>query len=204
MLITLRGHFHKITSVAFSPDGKKCLAGFGDGAACVWDSTTGELIKKVQWQRKALTSVAFSPDGERCLTGSEDDSACVWDSTTGVMLAPFMMHRNALLLVTFSPDGRFIITASVDGNLSMWDSKKAELLQHFRPHDCLKSVVISQDRKLIIVGLEGKICLWKNMYSSTWFFKQEEKAVAFKLFMALYPLVQKKSDLSVEGSDTAG
>ena len=90
--VTLKGHRGWVTSVAFSPDGKKVLTGSSDNTARVWnaDGTGQPVILKGHETRVAsvvnfesrsesgVSSVAFSPDGKKVLTGSSDNTARVW------------------------------------------------------------------------------------------------------------------------------
>jgi WD40 repeat protein len=56
MLVTLKGHTGPVRSVAFSPDGKRIVAGSGsllwapgpDSTARVWDAASGRLLFKLQ------------------------------------------------------------------------------------------------------------------------------------------------------------
>ena len=61
-----------MTSVAFSPDGKRIVSGSGDRTVKVWDATTGQETLTLKGHTRTVRSVAFSPDGKRIVSGSED------------------------------------------------------------------------------------------------------------------------------------
>jgi WD40 repeat protein/tRNA A-37 threonylcarbamoyl transferase component Bud32 len=72
-LLVLRGHSGPITSVAFSPDGRRIVTSSRDQTARVWDTSTGQVqaVLRGDPDRPAgLVSAAFSPDGHQILTGN--------------------------------------------------------------------------------------------------------------------------------------
>src|SRR5262245_23610201 len=66
----LDGGARAVACVAFSPDGRRVLAGGGDKLARLWDAGTGAALRTFGGHRTPVWSVAFSPDGSRVLTGS--------------------------------------------------------------------------------------------------------------------------------------
>ena len=80
---TFKGHKGWVTSVAFSPDGKRIASASSDGTLKVWDATTGEETLKPKGHKGWVLSVAFSPDGKRIACGSDDRTVKLWDATTG-------------------------------------------------------------------------------------------------------------------------
>ena len=61
-MLALNGHTQPLSSVAFSPDGKRIATGSGDQTVRVWDAETG--TEKLALKGHVVTSVAFSPDGQ--------------------------------------------------------------------------------------------------------------------------------------------
>ncbi|HEV8543211.1 MAG TPA: hypothetical protein VGR78_12520, partial [Verrucomicrobiae bacterium] len=80
--ITLHGFGSPMSSLAFSPDGKRIVTGSFDGAAKVWEAATGREVLTLYGHRRGINSVAFSPHGKRIVTGSHDRTALVWDAAT--------------------------------------------------------------------------------------------------------------------------
>ena len=67
----LKGRSDVVTSVAFSPDGKKIVSGSYDDTIRVWDAETGkEVIQPLEGHSESVSSVAFSPDGKKIVSGS--------------------------------------------------------------------------------------------------------------------------------------
>ena len=96
------GDHASVTSVAFSPDGRKVLTGSQDKSgsnhgttARLWDEETGKELQR--FDAYSLTSVAFSPDGRKVLTGSDDKTARLWDLESGKELQRFEVDRKSVV-----------------------------------------------------------------------------------------------------------
>jgi WD40 repeat protein len=79
-LLTLKGHTSMITSVVFSPDGKRLASlGFWDQTVKVWDAQTGEEFLSLKGGGENLT---FSPDGHWLVgDGAAGGPVTIWDAT---------------------------------------------------------------------------------------------------------------------------
>ena len=80
-----------ITSVSFSPDGRRIVTGSRDNTgnynntAIIWDAKTGVQIgEPLKGHSSNVNSVCFSPDGNKIVTGSYDNTAIIWDAESGV------------------------------------------------------------------------------------------------------------------------
>ncbi|KAG8695107.1 hypothetical protein FRC09_009393 [Ceratobasidium sp. 395] len=73
-------------SIAFSHDGLHLILGCQDGAICVWDTQTYEMVGDPLRCHRALVligPVACSPDGDHIAAGSARNSLHVWSRRTG-------------------------------------------------------------------------------------------------------------------------
>ena len=82
-MLTLKGHTDQVTSVAFSPDGKRIVSGSEDQTLKVWDATSGQETLTLNGHSGRVMSVAFSPDGKRIVSAGGDQTLKVWDATSG-------------------------------------------------------------------------------------------------------------------------
>lgn len=73
------GHVFRVTSLAFSPDGKQVASVSRDGALVLWDADTGVEAARITPKAGPLNSVAFSPDGRLLAAATESGRVLIWD-----------------------------------------------------------------------------------------------------------------------------
>jgi WD40 repeat protein len=112
-------------AVAFSPDDRYVLTGGDDGVARLWDTATGDELRRFETGGAGVGSVAFDPGGRFVLTGggsTRADPARLWDAESGELLQVFEPSRSGSLGVNsaaFSPDGQRVVTGDRQG-LTVW------------------------------------------------------------------------------------
>ncbi|MFN0056573.1 MAG: hypothetical protein ACKV0T_30875, partial [Planctomycetales bacterium] len=174
-----------ITGLAFSPDGKRLVAGYGslnllgtgnqgNFPLLVYDVPTRRLIRRLEGHHNFCISVAFSPDGTQLASGSYDGTAVIWDTSTWkkshVLANPDVKtDRGGQRVddVAFSPDGALLAMASAEGSVVVWDAATGTQLQILSGHsNQVESVAFSPDGKTLASGAQdGTIRLWST---STW------------------------------------
>ncbi len=161
-LLTLRGHSSDVSSVAFSPDGRRLATGIYGRAVQLWDAATGQELLTLKGHSDSVQSVAFSPDGRRLATGSRDRSVKLWDAATGQEILTLKGHLGYVNSAAFSPDGRRLATGSRDRSVKLWDAATGQETLTLKGHsDTVTSVAFSPDGKRLATGSGDRtVKLW--------------------------------------------
>ena len=104
----------RVSSLAFSPDGRLLLVTSRDRRARVIDVPSGRIVMTLA-HSGFVNAAAFSPDGRLIATAGQDHNARIWDVRGGRLLHTLYGARGGLTAITFSPDGKLLATASSDG-----------------------------------------------------------------------------------------
>jgi WD40 repeat protein len=153
-------------TVAFSPDGKKIIAGTtgSEGKQVLCFSITGEFLKKAELPSKiySIDGLGFSPDGKKILAASGKD---LWllDAQTLAIVQSFPSLDSGITAMALSPDGTRIITASEDNVLRLL-TLDGRLMHTFKGHtDRVWALAYAPDGKMIVSGsFDNTIRLWNS------------------------------------------
>jgi WD40 repeat protein/uncharacterized caspase-like protein len=151
----------KVTSLAFSPDGR-ILA-------------TGGLDSKPNLDVAGLMSAAIDPKRQKNKKQSQDPAdwmkdlkveaigqVQLWDVATGQEIAAIKGHGRAVTKVAFSRDGKMLATGSSDNSIKIWDLATRRELRTLPGHSAsIDSIDFSPDNRLLAsAGEDGATFLW--------------------------------------------
>jgi hypothetical protein len=122
----LEGHTTRVTSLAFSADGKWLASGADDpGPVIVWDVAGGR--KRGHLEHAAVRALAFSPDGRTLASGADTSGSALklWDVAGGP--GP-CLHEDipggCVSALAFSSDGSQLVAGWRDNAVQVWDADK--------------------------------------------------------------------------------
>jgi WD40 repeat protein len=136
------------TDIAFTPDGRRIVAGSGPpGTVRVWSARTGKELLRLDEGAKdrapahAVIGIDISSDGSRIATAGADGSVRIFDSATGKQLLA-LRHQHCvphgLCVVNravFSPDGSRLATTGWDATIRIHDARSGRQLRVLRGHE---------------------------------------------------------------------
>ncbi len=93
----------RVWATAWSPDGTRLATAGGDGAARIWDPTTGSLLTELTGHTGGVWALIWSPEGDRLVTAAADDTVRIWNPSTGTA-AP-TADSDVITAAAWSPGG---------------------------------------------------------------------------------------------------
>jgi WD40 repeat protein/tetratricopeptide (TPR) repeat protein len=170
-----------VGALAFSPDGKYLVAGFGPkwliksasspNPLKVWDVATRRLIRRLNGHTGYCVSLDFSRDGKLLASGSGDGTVIIWSTQTWkkerTLQNPdppssISQGRSQVGGVAFSPDGKTLAVASLGGTVQLWEVATGELQETLKGHSsAVTAVAFSPDGRTLASGSNDQtVRLW--------------------------------------------
>ncbi|KAK7687612.1 hypothetical protein QCA50_008826 [Cerrena zonata] len=145
--------------VAYSPDGKKIVAGSWYSGFKIWDAVTREQLLQAD-NISQTNSISFSPDGKLIVTAWRNIH--IWNADTGDLVCTLEGHTDIVRCAIFFPDGRRVVSGADDRTVCIWDVETGTCLRVLREHTSLiYAIAISPKGDIIASGGEDStICLW--------------------------------------------
>ena len=131
----LSGHSDYVVAVSFSPDGKRLASGSYDSTIILWETASGNLIRKFEPGVGKVYAVAFSPDGKVLASSHTDGDIKLWDVESGRLLQSLKADTYAVYLLAFTPDGALLAGQSAF-TINLWEDGqgRAQPERHIDPH----------------------------------------------------------------------
>jgi WD40 repeat protein/uncharacterized protein YndB with AHSA1/START domain len=152
-----------VMSVAFRPDGRVLAQGMANGGVTFRDLESGEILRTLKENDKALWHVAFSADGKKLAASSSDGAARIWDAESGKLILTLKHEKTQVYSSSFSPDGKYIATSMLS-YVKLWNAQTGEELKTFKGHvekPPVTRVTFSPDgQRLASASWDNHVIVW--------------------------------------------
>jgi len=130
-----------ITSIAWSPDGRRIAGATTDSVIFIWDVVSGEIIHELNGHSDVVLSVAWSPDGARLAsTGSIlDNTLRIWDAATGDNTATLPSRFG---VVKWSPDSSQLVVGE-SLSLRVLDASSGQEVLNVSTNELIRAIAYS-------------------------------------------------------------
>ena len=151
------GPLPPITSLAYSPDGKRLAVG-SYRAVTFWDIATGQPVACLTHLSGPVQSLAYRADGTQLAVSGGVPGAIgdvrIYDAKTLAQVGPALEgHTDVVLSVAWNADGTRLATASQDKSARIWEWPSGKELKAFKDHgDAVTRVVFAPDGKSLYTG----------------------------------------------------
>jgi WD40 repeat protein len=169
----LWGHDARVSSVAFSPNGKFLASASIDGTVIRWDMTTGkpvDTLSRIKGEYSRETFVVFGSDGVMLATPTADGTALVSNASSGGRRVVLEDGQEQAALVAVDPDRKVFASTHRDNGVRLWDMTSGKLRVTIKaPVKRVTSLAFSPDGKMLALGTSDRnVLLWDLAKGKSW------------------------------------
>ncbi|MBZ8179753.1 CHAT domain-containing protein [Oscillatoria salina] len=165
----------RVSSVAFSPDGKYLASGHIGTDIKIWDLASGKEEHTLRGHGWEVSSVAFSADGRFLVSGGMDGIVMIWDwrkeKRTQILnrhddwFAAFAawgdISRGFIRSVAVSPDGSLVAAASSERPIYLWKVADGEECRILSANSSkARAIAFSPDGRTLVSGEDTQLRIW--------------------------------------------
>jgi WD40 repeat protein len=156
----------EVYALAFSPDGKSLAwtsrTDSNDADLGLWDTATGQRLRRVGLGLRELTSVTFSPNGNAIAVGSLDPAVRLWELAPSRSARSLAGDKGGTLAVAFSGNGTILAASQGAGAVQLWESRTGRRLRRLRTGlNVVSGLALAPDGEtMAAVDRGGAVSLW--------------------------------------------
>jgi len=131
---TYTGHDGDIYSVEYHPRQTHFVTGGYDKTLQLFDTVTGQVVKKFTGHTSAVSRALFNPHGNLIVSGSKDCTIRFWDIVSGACVNTLSSHLGEVTSVELNSSGQYLLSSSKDNSNRLWDVRMSRPLRKFKGH----------------------------------------------------------------------
>jgi len=142
----IKGHKGSILDLQWSRDSKLLYTAATDNTLGMWDTLTGQRIRKHVGHEDIVNCVDVLKRGAEILASASDDgSIAIWDTRQKTAI-DYYQEQYPVTSVCFSEAGNQIFSGGLDNEVKVWDIRKKAVSLTLSGHsDTITSLALSPD-----------------------------------------------------------
>lgn len=146
----------RLQTIAFSPDGKRMLAGDSRGTISDWEVDTGRRLPDLANQSGIVTAIAVASDGQTAAAAWDTGMARVWSLTSQAKFCELLRLDRHAGILTLRPGTRQLLIAAEPHAAALWDVPDPARLAPVLSQKQVSAIAFSPDGEQAITGSRDK------------------------------------------------
>jgi eukaryotic-like serine/threonine-protein kinase len=155
----------QIHTIAFTPSGKRMLAGDTTGTVSDWDADTGRRLPDLAHQSGIVTAIAVASDGQTVLTAWDTGVARVWNLASRATFCELLRLDRFAGQLAIRPGTRQLLIATEPQAVMLWDIPDPARLAPVLSQPQVSAIAFSPDGQKAITGSRDKTARLRHVQS---------------------------------------
>ncbi|MGL6227320.1 MAG: WD40 repeat domain-containing protein [Thermoguttaceae bacterium] len=160
-ILVLPGHTASVEAVRYNPHEKQLLSGGADGVAILWDTTSGQPIRRFESHRAPIAAVSFGSSPNKYITAGRDRRLLLWEMSSVNPTKEFIRLVSEPSALALNNAG-ILIVGLANGEITFYKFSDVQPYKVIRAHVLpLNSLAFNPKGDMIVsTGNDGTVSLW--------------------------------------------
>ncbi|XP_018668441.2 U5 small nuclear ribonucleoprotein 40 kDa protein-like [Ciona intestinalis] len=145
------GHKGAVLDLHFNTDGSNIITASTDKTVGLFDSETGERIKRMKGHNGIVNTCATARRGDPLVaSGSDDCTVKIWDTRRKGAIKSIQLTYQ-ITAVSFNDTSESVITGGIDNVIKVWDIRSEKSYIELQGHaDTVTGLAVSKDGSFVL------------------------------------------------------